>query len=78
MQPQTDEQRAKGRFLAIAAMRLFGVIMVLMGIAITQGAIDLPHFAAYVLIGLGLVEAFVVPALLARTWSSNDRDPPRL
>lgn len=75
--PQSDEQRAKGRFIAINAMRVTGVVMVLMGIAILQRAIDLPEVAAYVLIAFGLVEAFVAPAVLARAWSSNDRDPPR-
>jgi hypothetical protein len=76
--PQSDEQRAKSRFIAINAMRVTGVVMVMMGIAVLQNAIDLPEVAAYVLIALGLVEAFVAPAVLARAWSSNDRDPPRL
>lgn len=76
--PQSDEQRAKSRFIAINALRLTGVVMVLMGIAVLQNAIDLPEVAAYVLIVLGLVEAFVAPAVLARAWSGNDRDPPRL
>ncbi|MXO72709.1 hypothetical protein [Alteraurantiacibacter buctensis] len=76
-----DDQRAKGRFLAINAMRVTGVVMVLMGIAIVRGAIDLPDVAAYVLIALGLVEAFVAPAVLARVWRSSERGdlegPPR-
>lgn len=72
-----DEQRAKSRFIAINAMRVTGVAMVLMGVAVLQRAIDLPQMAAYVLIALGLGEAFVAPAVLARAWSSNDRDPPR-
>lgn len=76
--PPTEEQRARGRFIAINVMRVTGVVMVLMGIAITQRAIDLPEMAAYVLIVLGLIEAFVAPAVLSRAWSSNDRDPPRL
>lgn len=75
--PQSDEQRARGRFIAINAMRVTGVVMVLMGIAILQRAIDLPELAAYVLIVLGLGEAFVAPAVLARAWSTKDRDPPR-
>lgn len=74
--PPTDDQRAKGRFIAINAMRVTGVVMVLMGMAILQRAIDLPAVAAYVLIALGLVEAFVAPAVLARAWSSNDRNGP--
>lgn len=76
--PRPDpDQRAKSRFLAINAMRVTGVVMVLMGIAIVRGAIDLPDVAAYVLIALGLVEAFVAPAVLARAWSTKDQGPPR-
>jgi len=75
--PQSDDQRAKSRFIAISAIRLTGVAMVLFGIAVVQGVVGLPDMAGYLLIVLGMVEAFVVPTVLARAWRSNDRNPPR-
>ena len=76
-QRQQEEQRAKARFLIINVARVFGVIMVLMGMAIIMGKIALPPVAAYILIALGLVEAFVMPTILARQWNTNNRNPPR-
>lgn len=69
--------RARNRFLVINIMRITGVAMILFGIAIVQRLIDLPVIAAYVLMGLGFVETFVTPQILARMWSSDERDGPR-
>jgi hypothetical protein len=73
MQPPADEAKARNRFIALSAMRVTGVAMVLFGLAITAGKIALPMPAAYVLIGLGMVEAFVMPLVFARLWSSERR-----
>lgn len=78
MQSQPDDGRnndsqARNRFLMIQLMRVGGVAMVLFGIAVLRGMIDLPDVVAYVLIVMGFGEAFVVPHLLARLWSSNRR-----
>lgn len=74
---QAAESRAKSRFFAISAMRIAGVAMILLGIAVLQGAVSLPEWTAYLLIVLGMVEAFVMPQILARLWRTNDRLPPR-
>lgn len=74
--PPTDEQRARGRFIALNAMRVGGVVMVLLGLAVSMGKFDLPRWTAYLLIGLGMVEAFAIPLVFARIWrSEKDRDP---
>lgn len=65
--------RARNRFLAINVIRITGVAMVLAGIAVRNGALDLPDWAGWLLIVLGMAEAFLFPTLLARQWSSNDR-----
>ena len=65
------DQRARNRFMVINLVRLSGVAFVLAGIAIIQGVIALPPLVAYVLIGIGLVDTFLVPTLLSRAWSSN-------
>lgn len=71
------EDRAKSRFLVISAMRIAGVAMILLGIAILQGVVTLPEWTAYLLIVLGMVETFLMPQLLARLWRTGDRLPPR-
>ena len=65
-----DESIARQRFFIIQIMRGVGIAMVLAGIAIIRGVIDLPEVAAYVLIVLGLMEAFLMPNVLARMWAS--------
>ena len=79
-QPTLD-QRARNRFLVINVIRVGGVAMILFAILILQGVVPLPEIAGYVVLVLGLGEAFVVPQLLARAWRSPDRGdlegPPR-
>lgn len=61
---------AKRRFMAIQLMRLMGAGLVILGILISGGKIDLPPLAGYVIIVAGLVDVFVMPAVLARRWRS--------
>ena len=68
-----SELEARNRFLLMNAMRLGGVIMVMIGIAISVGEWNIPPVVGWVLIGLGLVESLIVPQMLARMWSSNRR-----
>jgi hypothetical protein len=68
--PPTDQERS--RFFVINLVRLSGVALILVGILIVNGAIDLPKAVGYVFIPLGLIEVFVMPLLLARKW----RTPP--
>lgn len=65
---------AKKRFIVINVMRVFGVIMVIAGMAVFRGGIGLPEWTGYLLIALGMFEAFVAPTLMARAWSSNPRN----
>ena len=62
MQSQPDDGRtgdvqARNRFLMIQLMRIGGVAMVLFGIAVLRGLVNLPDLAAYVLIVMGIGEA---------------------
>lgn len=63
---------ARGRFFILQLVRLVGVAMVLSGLAITQGAIDLPPAVGVLLVAAGFVEVFFIPRLLARQWKSPD------
>jgi len=42
--------------------------MVVAGILITNGRIAEPHWSGYVLIVVGLVDIFLLPAVLIRRW----------
>jgi hypothetical protein len=63
-----DDALARKRFLALNLVRLSGLTMVLIGIAVHYGRIDLPEPAAYVLVVLGLADFFAMPNYLARKW----------
>ena len=65
---------ARNRFMLINLMRVFGVIMILAGIAVFNEVLPLPEWAGLVLIVLGMGETFVVPTMLARLWSTQAQD----
>jgi hypothetical protein len=64
---------ARNRWLVIVFARLTGVAMVIVGLLGTQGRIEMPLLAAYVLLAVGLADVFLVPTFLARRWRSPDR-----
>ena len=59
---------AKARFIAIALIRLSGVIMVMAGLLITEQRIALPWGAGGFLTVVGFFDVFVMPKILARRW----------
>ncbi|MFA9201035.1 MAG: hypothetical protein ACEQR8_07595 [Cypionkella sp.] len=64
--PPTDRERA--RFIALNAVRIGGVALVLLGILIESGRIELPRAVGWAFLAVGLVDVFLVPRLLARRW----------
>jgi len=70
MDNPVSEDVARGRWLALNAVRLAGVAMVLVGILGLQGVFAFPDIAGYVLVGVGLIDIFVIPQVLARKWRS--------
>ena len=68
-----SDDRARTRFFIIQSHRLLGLLLVLLGILVVYGRIDLPEEAGYVLIAIGIVDALVLPGIFARRW----RTPPR-
>lgn len=58
----------KQRFMAIQIMRVMGAVLVLLGILIAGGKVDLPVLIGYVFVILGMVDFFVMPKVLARRW----------
>ncbi len=72
-EPVHAEKQAQRRFLLIGLVRFSGVAMILLGLVVANGNLDWPQWTAYVLIGIGMVDTFVFPTLLARRWSSNTK-----
>ncbi|WAT19126.1 hypothetical protein OZN62_06050 [Aurantiacibacter sp. MUD11] len=70
---EAAEAQAKQRFFLINAMRIAGVVMILLGILVFNGVMPLPEWAGWVLLVLGMIETFVTPQILARIWSTNER-----
>ncbi|WP_404480605.1 hypothetical protein [Novosphingobium sp. BL-52-GroH] len=58
------------RFAAINITRIAGVAFVLVGMLMASDRIfaGAPKWIGYLLIANGLVDAFVVPVILARKW----------
>jgi hypothetical protein len=61
---------AKRRFMAIQAMRWAGLALVIFGLLVIYRRIDLPKEAGYVLFLIGIVDALIMPSILARRWKS--------
>jgi hypothetical protein len=63
--------------MVLNLMRIAGIVFALIGILMTQGAIDIAGgdnaMVGYVVIAVGLADAFIVPQFLARKW----RTPPQ-
>lgn len=66
-----SDDPAKARFFVIQAMRWSGLAMVLAGLLIVLGKIDLPVEAGYVLLLVGLADALIMPSVLARAWKTR-------
>lgn len=66
---------AFARFMVLNAVRFAGVLLVLVGIAVVRGVIELPREAGYVFLVVGIVEIFVMPQILARKWRTPPSPP---
>ena len=64
---------ARARFLALTLIRWTGAGLVLLGLLVNAGKIELPGIAGIILVAFGLFDAFVMPVILARRWKTKDR-----
>lgn len=65
-----DGDPARARFWFIAAHRVAGVVLVILGFMAMQGKLDWGEGVGQVLAIVGLIDFFVVPLLFARMWRS--------
>lgn len=74
MQQPNDEETARARWIVIQAMRVLGVVLVILGILMSQGRLDLMGDLngpiGYFFVGIGLLDAFIAPVFLARRWKT--------
>jgi hypothetical protein len=67
------EELARRRFIVLNIVRLMGVALVFLGLAVHFGRVDLPAPAGFILVILGFFEFFFLPNLLSRNWRTPDR-----
>lgn len=61
---------AKARYFAIQALRWSGLVLVLLGLVVLNGKLDWPVEVGYVLTVVGLLDALIMPSMLAKRWKS--------
>ena len=75
MSEMRGKDPAAARFALLQLVRLSGALLAFAGVLIISGKVGwlpkLPVVAGYVLLGLGLVDFFAAPVLLARRWKSR-------
>lgn len=68
-----DEELAQKRFFLLNLIRFTGLALVMLGIAISVGQIDLRAEVGFVISLAGMFEFFFLPYLLAKRWNRDDR-----
>lgn len=68
-----DEAQAKRRFAVLNAMRLGGLALVMFGLAITRGVIDLPRELGMGIAVIGMLDFFLLPRLLSKRWRTEEK-----
>lgn len=63
---------AKRRYFAIQAVRIAGVVMVLLGLLVLNGKLVWPDLIGYFLVINGLFDALFLPTLLAKRWKTPE------
>lgn len=67
------EEQAKQRFFLLAGIRLSGVVLAFLGIAIVMKRLIEPaDIIGTALIAIGAFEVILLPVLLMRSWRTKD------
>jgi hypothetical protein len=65
-----SDDPARKRLMVIHAMRWTGVALVIFGALAIMDRVAFPKEAGYVLFLIGLIDALIMPTVLARRWKS--------
>ena len=64
------------RFFVLNVVRIAGFALILLGILLTQGAVDIAGeknaLLGYLFIAVGFVDGFFMPRVLARKWRTPE------
>mgnify|MGYP001268985530 CR=1 FL=1 len=74
MNSEEREELARKRFIILNILRFSGAIVVMMGLAISAGRLfpDFPPLLGYLFLILGMIEFFLMPILLKKSWNRED------
>lgn len=68
----SEQDPARARFIALAALRFGGVVIAFLGIAIlVKRLVEPAELIGFLLMAVGAFDVLVLPALLARRWRSK-------
>ncbi|RJY09073.1 hypothetical protein [Aurantiacibacter aquimixticola] len=67
-----DENKARGRYFAMALVRLAGAFLLAIGVLGIMGETTWPNWAVWLALVAGLICIAVIPQRMARRW----RTPP--
>lgn len=72
---EAAELQARNRFIVMNVVRVGGLALLLLGVAITRGVLplQLPWALGAGLAVLGLLEFFFLPSIFAKRWKAGDR-----
>ncbi len=65
-----NDDPARARYFVIQALRWSGLAIVVVALMIIEDKIDLPKEAGFVLFVVGLLDALIMPSVLARLWKT--------
>ena len=75
--PDESDGAARNRWVVIQAMRVMGFGLAILGIVMSQDAVNLAgefnREVGYAFIAIGLIDGFFMPIVLARKWSSRTK-----
>jgi uncharacterized membrane protein YhaH (DUF805 family) len=74
MMTPEQEAIAKKRFMALNLVRLFALLLVIVGMLFVTDKIDVQpaHLIGVVFIVIGLVDFFVMPRILVKRWKTPE------
>lgn len=67
----TNEELARARFKRLSYIRIGGVMVALLGVAIAGDKIALPHWLGVLLVLIGAFDVLVFPTVLIRRWKKD-------
>lgn len=69
-----EEETARKRYIAMNAVRIGGIAVLLLGLAMARGVAPGPWWLGAFLAVDGLLAFFFLPTLMVRSWKRADRD----